>query len=177
MPLPQFNLRIPTLVAEGFEDNELWWPTYFLRALGIDCPLVGKSAGDTFTGKHGLPATADLGYGDLDADRFDGVMIPGGWAPDHLRMSDEVNQFVKRIHDAGKLVATICHGPWVAISAGICEGHTMTSTTALIDDLRNAGATWVDEESVTCGNVITARKPDDLPAFGRAMVAFLESRE
>ncbi len=168
--------RFASLLEDNFEDNELWYPTYLLRATGAEVPLIGPVAGQSLTGKHGVPAAADLDYRALDPERFDGVLIPGGWAPDRLRREPRVTGFVKAVHDQGKLVAFICHGGWVAISAGICAGLRVTSTPAIRDDLVNAGAEWVDAETVSCGHVITARRPPDLPAYGNAILDFLAVR-
>ncbi|NUQ01701.1 MAG: type 1 glutamine amidotransferase [Armatimonadetes bacterium] len=170
------GVRIASLVEAAFEDNELWYPTYFVRSLGAEVPLIGPAAGASYQGKHGVPATAELDFDALDPERFQGVLIPGGWAPDKLRRDPRVNSFVRAMHEAGKLVAFICHGGWVPISAGICRGRTVTSTPAIRDDLVNAGAEWVDRETVVDGHVITARKPDDLPAYGNAIRDWLRQR-
>ena len=166
------GMRIASLVAEDFEDNELWYPTFCVRAAGAEVPLVGQQT-SLYHGKYGVPAQADLDLSALQPDQFDGVLVPGGWAPDKLRRYPEVTGFIKTLHDHGKLCAFICHAGWIAVSAHICGGHTMTSTPAIKDDLTYAGATWVDQETVVCGNVITARRPDDLPAYGNAIVDFL----
>ncbi|MCC7495213.1 MAG: type 1 glutamine amidotransferase [Fimbriimonadaceae bacterium] len=166
-------LRIASLVEESFEDNELWYPTYLVRSLGCEVPLVGVQAGDRYHGKYGVPAVADLGLAELDPDVFQGVLIPGGWAPDRLRRHDAVKAFVKAMDDQGKLVAHICHAGWVVASAGICRGRTMTSTPGIRDDLVNAGATWVDAECCVDRNMISSRRPDDLPAYGNAIGEFL----
>ncbi len=103
-------------------------------------------------------------------------MVPGGWAPDKMRRIPEVLECVRRVNAAGKMVATICHGPWVLISAHIVRGRTLTSTVGIRDDVINAGAEWVNEAVVTDGNIISSRVPSDLPAFGEAMVSFLDGR-
>lgn len=170
------GVRIASLVEASFEDNELWYPTYFVRSLGAEVPLVGAEAGAAYHGKHGVPATAELSFDALVPGEFQGVLIPGGWAPDRLRRDQRVTSFVKALHEAGKLVAFICHGGWVPISAGICAGLTVTSTPAIKDDLVNAGAQWVDRETVVDGHVITARRPDDLPAYGNAIRDWLHQQ-
>ena len=111
---------------------------------------------------------------EVRASDFEGVVIPGGWAPDKLRLSKKVLDFVKSLYDSGKIVASICHGGWVLVSAGICKGKTLTSYIAIKDDLVNAGAKFVDKEVVRDGNLITSRKPDDLPAFCREIIAALK---
>lgn len=171
------GMRIASLVDEAFEDNELWYPTFALRATGAEVRLIGMHVGHTYHGKYGVPADAEFDFSALRPEAFDGVLVPGGWAPDRLRRYAAVTDFVKALHDAGKLCAFICHAGWVAVSAHICAGHTMTSTPAIRDDLTYAGCTWVDQETVVCGNVITARRPADLPAYGNAIVDFLASRK
>lgn len=166
---------IAILVGPEYEDLEVWYPKLRLEEAGYDAPLVGM--GDAkYSGKWGYPATMDLSVTDIDASTLVGVLAPGGWAPDKLRRDTAVLDLVRTVHAAGGLVATICHGPWILISAGIVRGRTLTSTVGIRDDVVNAGATWVDQPTCTDGNIVSARVPKDLPAFGAAMVAFLEQR-
>lgn len=169
-------LRIASLLESQFEDLEFWYPTYLVRSLGHEVPLVAPAAGLTYLGKHGVPATSELDLQALAPDDFDGVLIPGGWAPDRLRRHDEILAFVKAMDQQGKLIAHICHAGWVVASAGICAGRRMTSTPGIKDDLVHAGADWVDAETVVDRNMISARRPGDLPSYGNAISEFLRQR-
>lgn len=167
------GLRIVALVGPDYEDLELQYPKYRMREAGAEVVVAGPEAGRVYTGKHGYPQRAEAAVNDLRADDFHGIIIPGGWAPDKLRRDEDVKEITRRMDAAGKLVAAICHGPWVTISAGVVDGVTCTSSPAITDDLRNAGARWVDQEVVTDGHHVTSRRPDDLPAFCRAMLEVL----
>lgn len=166
---------VAILVGPDYEDLEVWYPKLRLEAAGFAAPLVG-SRGVTFKGKHGYPAPVEQDIADLDHATLAGVLAPGGWAPDKLRRDLKVLDIVRGVHEAGGLVATICHGPWILISAGIVRGRRMTSTVGIRDDVQNAGATWVDEAVVVDGNLISSRVPRDLPAFGEAMLDWLRAR-
>ena len=164
------------LVDTDYEDLELQYPKYRLIEAGMAVTVAGPRAGERYTGKHGYPQTADIELADADPERFDVLVIPGGWAPDKLRRSETVTALTARMSEAGKVVASICHGPWVNISAGVVAGRTYTSSPALIDDLRNAGAHWVDQEVVVDGAHISSRRPDDLPAFCAALLRVAADR-
>ena len=165
--------RIACLVGPEYEDLEVWYPKLRLEEAGYEVPLVG--VGDThYLGKHGYPAPVDLQIGELDAGALHGIIAPGGWAPDKLRRIPAVLDAVRTVHAAGRLVATICHGPWILISAGIVRDRTLTSTVGIRDDLVNAGAHWVDQPTVIDGNIVSARVPKDLPDFGVAMLEVLQ---
>ena len=166
---------IAILVGPDYEDLEVWYPKLRLEAAGFDAPLVG-SAGVTYRGKHGYPAPVELDIEAVDPATLAGVLAPGGWAPDKLRRDQRVLTLVREVFEDGGLVATICHGPWILISAGMVRGKRMTSTVGIRDDLTNAGAVWVDEAVVQDGNVLSSRVPKDLPAFGEAMVEWLRAR-
>ena len=166
--------RVAILVGPDYEELEVWYPKYRLEAAGFDAPLVGVE-GQTFKGKYGYPAPVDLSPAALDPATLAGVLAPGGWAPDKLRRDPAVLDLVRAVHSRQALVATICHGPWILISAGIVRGRRMTSTVGIRDDLVNAGAEWVDQAVVEDGNIISSRVPKDLPAFGEAIVAWLKS--
>lgn len=163
---------IALLIGPDYEDLEVWYPKLRLEAAGFRAPLVGTS-GATFKGKHGYPAPVDVSLDEIKAADLAGVLAPGGWAPDKIRRDPKALQLVRDVHSAGGLVATICHGPWILISAGIVKGRRLTSTVGIRDDLTNAGAQWVDEAVVVDGNIISSRVPKDLPAFGEALVTFL----
>jgi protease I len=164
---------IAILVGPEYEDLEVWYPKLRLEEAGYDAPLVGM--GDAkYHGKWGYPAETDLSIGELDPAALRGILAPGGWAPDKLRRDKAVLECVRSVHARGGLVATICHGPWILISAGIVRGRTLTSTVGIRDDVVNAGATWVDEAAVVDGNIVSARVPRDLPAFAKAMLSTLD---
>jgi protease I len=166
--------RVAYFVGPEYEDLEVWYPKLRLEEAGFEVPLVGIGEA-TYSGKHGYPARVDMHVDQLDITQCDGIIVPGGWAPDKLRRIPAVLQAVRDAHAAGKMIATICHGPWVLISAGIVRGTRMTSTVGIRDDVVNAGATWIDEPTVTDGNIVSARVPKDLPQFGAAMIAVLGS--
>ncbi len=166
---------VAILVGPDYEDLEVWYPKLRLEAAGFPAPLVGPR-GATFRGKHGYPASVEIGLDDLNHATLAGLLAPGGWAPDKLRRDPQVLELVRRVDAAGGLVATICHGPWILISAGIVRGRRMTSTVGIRDDVQNAGATWVDEPVVVDGNLISSRVPKDLPAFGEALLDWLRAR-
>lgn len=166
---------VAILVGPDYEDLEVWYPKLRLEAAGFSAPLVGPR-GATFKGKHGYPAPVEVDLDDIDHATLAGILAPGGWAPDKLRRDPKVLDLVRDVHGAGRLVATICHGPWILISAGIVGGRRMTSTVGIRDDVQNAGAIWVDEPVVVDGNLISSRVPKDLPAFGEAMVGWLRAR-
>jgi protease I len=164
--------KIVVLVAEGFEDLEYWVTVMRLREEGAEVISVGPDL-DPVYGKNALSAQADATAGDVDASELDGVVIPGGWAPDKLRRYPEITGLVRAVHEAGKTVGIICHGGLVAISAGIVEGVSATGSLGIKDDLENAGATWVDKPAFREGNLVWGRVVPDIPAFCRELVASL----
>lgn len=166
------NGTIAILVGPEYEDLEVWYPKLRLEEAGYDTPLVGIGEA-SYSGKWGYPAPVDMHVSDVDPASLRGVLAPGGWAPDKLRRDPAVLDLVRRVHHAEGLVATICHGPWILISAGIVRGRTLTSTVGIRDDVVNAGADWVDQPAVIDGNIVSARVPKDLPAFAHAMLTVL----
>ena len=160
------------LVGPEYEDLEVWYPKLRLEEAGYEVPLVGMGEA-SYRGKHGYPAPVDGHARDFHSTELAGIIAPGGWAPDKLRRDKDVLAITRGVFEAGKLVATICHGPWILISAGIVRGRTLTSTIGIRDDVVNAGATWVDRAVCVDGNIISARVPKDLPAFGAALVDWL----
>ncbi|MEN6479942.1 MAG: type 1 glutamine amidotransferase domain-containing protein [Anaerolineales bacterium] len=161
--------RVAILVEDTYEDPELWYPYYRLQEAGVIVTLVGPQRA-TYVSKHGYPATADAAADEVSADEFDGIVIPGGYAPDRLRRNPAVLALVRGINAKGGVVATICHAAWVAISAQVVAGKRATCVSAIQDDLRNAGAIYVDEAVVVDGNLVTSRTPADLPAFMPAIL-------
>jgi protease I len=168
--------KIAVLMDSLYQELEVWYPYYRLKEAGADVVLVGPKAGETCTSKLGYPAKADISYENAKADDFDGVVIPGGYAPDFMRRHTAPARFVADLNAQGKLIASICHGGWLLCSAhGMLKGRKVTSFFAIKDDLTNAGAEWVDAEVVVDKNLVTSRKPDDLPAFCRASIQVLTS--
>jgi deglycase len=170
--MPLNGKRVIALVEEEYEDLELWYPVLRLREAGAEVVVAGLGA-DRYTGKYGLVAEPDADVADLDMAGFDGLLVVGGWAPDKLRRSEKVLQLVREADRDGKLLGVICHGGWVPASAGVLKGRTMTCTPGIRDDVMNAGATYVDEPVVVDGNLVTARRPPDLPEYGAALVEAL----
>lgn len=163
------------LAADLFEDMELLYPVYRLREEEVNVTIAGITADDV-TGKKGHgPLKVDTTVDEVDAKRFDAIVIPGGFAPDKFRQSKAVLSLVEAFNAAGKPVAFICHAGWVPISAGIIKGRRATSVSAIRDDMVNAGADWVDEPCVVDGNLISARTPADLGAWMKAILSALDS--
>jgi len=157
--------RIAVLVEQQYQEMEVWYPIYRLREAGCTVTVVGPEAGQTYPSKLGYPCKCDKAAKDCRADDFDAVVIPGGFAPDFMRRTEAMIRFVSNMAEQGKIVAAICHGPWVLCSTQALKGKKATCFMAIKDDVINAGAKYVDQEVVRDGNVITSRKPDDLPAF------------
>jgi len=158
-------------VGDDYEDLELQYPKYRLREAGANVVVAGLEAGVTHKGKHGYPQLSEAALRDLSASDFDGLVVPGGWMPDKLRRYDEVLTITREIHEQGKALASICHGGWINISADVVKGFDYTSTPGIKDDLVNAGvASWRDEEVVVDRHHISSRRPDDCPAFCRAII-------
>ncbi|MEX0669838.1 MAG: type 1 glutamine amidotransferase domain-containing protein [Pirellulales bacterium] len=167
------DIRILMLVGDDYEDLELWYPKLRLEEAGGHVTLAGAMQGRTFSGKHGYPCTSDAMIGDMEADDFHGIVIPGGWMPDKLRRDEKVLDLVRDFAAQGKLVAAICHGGWIPISAGVYRGVRVTGSPGIKDDLVNAGAIWEDTQVVVDRHYVSSRKPADLPAFMAAIVDLL----
>jgi len=165
--------RIAIFVDNFYQEMEVWYPYFRFQEAGAEVITVGARAGESYNSKVGYPVKSDKSYDQVRAVDFDGVVIPGGYAPDHIRRHPAANHFVRDMDQQGKLVAAICHAPWVLCSAGVLKGRKATSFYAIKDDVVNAGATWVDAEVVVDHNIVTSRTPDDLPAFCRACVHVL----
>ncbi|HJU88717.1 MAG TPA: type 1 glutamine amidotransferase domain-containing protein [Gemmatimonadaceae bacterium] len=168
------NGTVLILVGPEYEDLEVWYPKLRLEEAGYTTPVAGIGE-KSYRGKHGYPCTVDGHVRDFHAADLAGILAPGGWAPDKLRRDPDVLARVRELHAAGKMIATICHGPWILISAGIVRGRRLTSTVGIRDDVINAGAEWVDAPVVVDDNIISARVPKDLPEFGAAMVRWLDA--
>ena len=162
--------RAAVLVEEIYQEMEVWYPVYRLREAGCKVTLVGPEAGQTYKSKLGYPVKSDKAARDVSADDFDVLVIPGGYAPDHMRRCEPMIKLASQMAEQGKVVAAICHGPWLLVSAGLVAGRTLTSWPSLQDDIRNAGGNWVDREVMVDGNWVSSRKPADLPAFCRELL-------
>jgi protease I len=156
-----------------YEDLELWYPKIRLEEEGARTVVAGTGE-KTYQGKRGYPLTVDTSVDEISSDQFDGLVIPGGYAPDIMRRSKKLLQLTREIFEAGKPVAFICHAGWVPISAGIVRGKRGTSVGAIKDDLVNAGLIWEDSPVVVDGNLISSRTPADLGVFCKALIAALE---
>lgn len=161
-----------TFVDQVYEDLELWYPMLRLQEAGYSMRLAATAI-QTYDGKHGYPATSDLLLTDARSEEFCGLLIPGGFMPDKLRRDAKVLSLTREFFEQGKLVAFICHGGWIPISARILHGKHVTGSLGIKDDLENAGGIWVNEPVVVDGNLISSRTPCDLAPFGKAMVEFL----
>ena len=166
--------KVIILIEEMFNVFEFWYPYYRLKEEGVEVTVVGSGSAEVYTGKPGTQAKADVSADQVSAEEFDGIIIPGGYAPDMMRRYPAMINLVKDIFIAGKPVAAICHAGWMLVSAGILSGKRATSFFAIKDDLINAGAQWVDQEVVVDKNLITSRVPDDLPVFMKAVINLLQ---
>src|SRR2546425_5571700 len=166
--------RVAILVEDGFEDRELIGPRDALEAAGAAVTLVGPSAGMEFRGKRGEATVASaVAAGAARIKDFDALVIPGGYAPDKMRMRHAMVDLAREAMDAGKPVAAICHGPQLLISADVLRGRTLTCWPSIAIDVKNAGGLYVDKPVVEDGNLITSRKPDDVPMFSEAIIRAL----
>ncbi len=172
--MPLKGKKVIILIEEMFNVFEFWYPYYRLKEEGVEVTVVGSGSAEVYTGKPGTQAKADVSADQVSAEEFDGIIIPGGYAPDMMRRYPAMINLVKDIFNANKPVAAICHAGWMLVSAGILSGKKATSFFAIKDDLINAGAQWVDQEVVVDGNLVTSRVPDDLPAFMKAVINMLQ---
>ena len=165
--------RIAILAENMYQEMELWVPYYRLKEEGAEVKVVGADGAKSYASKHGYPVTVDVQADQVSAVEFDAVIVPGGYAPDMMRRHAPMVKLVREAAQQGKVVAAICHAGWMLVSAGVLKGKKATSFFSIKDDLVAAGADWIDREVVVDGNLITSRRPDDLPAFCGAIVAAL----
>lgn len=170
---PGTGKRILIFVGEIYEDLELWYPKLRLIEAGAEVVVAGPEAHKTYAGKNGYPCVSDAAIADMNEADFDGLILPGGFMPDKLRRDPKVKSLTREFAEAGKLVAAICHGGWMAISAGVYKGVRVTGSPGIMDDLINAGALWEDTPVVVDRNFVSSRKPDDLPDFCREILRVL----
>jgi protease I len=173
MDQPLQNKRILILVGDIYEDLELWYPRLRMIEAGAEVVVAGLEAGRKYAGKHSYPCIADAAIADVSAADFDGLIVPGGFMPDQLRRDPQVLSLVRDFDAAGKLIAAVCHGGWIPISAGVYRGVHTTGSPGIKDDLVNAGAIWEDGSVVIDRHFVSSRKPDDLPDFCRAILQVL----
>jgi len=166
--------RIAILAEENFEDSELTEPLRAMKDAGARVVIVGSGSKKSYKGKRSLAEVAvDTTADKVEAGQFDAIIIPGGYAPDKMRLHQPMVDLVRKAYAEGKIIAAVCHGPQLLISADIVKGRRVTSWPSVAVDLKNAGAIWVDEPTVRDGNIITARKPADLPKFNKAIIEAL----
>ena len=173
MELALKSCRILVFVDHVYEDLELWYPKLRLQEAGAEVVVAGPQAKEIYAGKHGYPCRSDAAIGEVRSADFRGVILPGGFMPDKLRRDPRVLELVREFSAAAKLVAAICHGGWIAISAGVYRGVRVTGSPGIKDDLVNAGALWEDAALVVDRHFVSSRKPDDLPEFCRGMLQVL----
>lgn len=165
--------KVAVMVDNMYQVLEVWYPYYRLLEAGLQVNLIAAEANREYHSKEGYPCVSQIAAGQAGVDDYDCMLVPGGFAPDFMRRSADMVKFANDMVDAGKLIAAICHGGWLLCSTRIYKGKTATCFMAIKDDIINAGAKYVDDECVVDGNLITARKPDDLPAFCTAVLRAL----
>ena len=165
--------KVAIMLAEQYQVLEVWYPYYRLKESGIDCDFIAVEATKEYPSKEGYPCRSTVAAKNAKIEDYSCMIVPGGFAPDFMRRSDDMIKLANDMVNAGKTIAAICHGPWLLCSTKILKGKTATCFMALRDDVKNAGAKYADEECVVDGNLITSRKPDDLPAFCEAILKAL----
>ncbi|MDB5335331.1 MAG: intracellular protease, PfpI family [Planctomycetaceae bacterium] len=173
---PLAGQRVLMFVEDIYEDLELWYPKLRLIEAGAEVVVAGPEANQTYKGKHSYPCKSDARIADMQSAKFDGLVVPGGFMPDKLRRDPKVLSLVSEFAQAGKLVAAICHGGWIPISAKVYKGVRVTGSPGIKDDLINAGALWEDAAVVVDRHFVSSRKPDDLPAFCQAILQVMTSK-
>ncbi len=172
---PLLGKQILAFVGDIYEDLELWYPKLRLIEAGATFIVAGEEASVTYTGKNGYPCKSDIRIDDARSTDFDAVLLPGGFMPDRLRRLVAVKRLIAEFSEQKKCVAAICHGGWLAISAGVYSGVRVTGSPGIKDDLVNAGAIWEDSMVVVDRHFVSSRKPDDLPWFTAAMIEVIRS--
>lgn len=170
---PLIGMNILCFVGDIYEDLELWYPKLRFIEAGAKVVVAGPAANTVYTGKNGYPCKSDVALADMSAANYDGLLCPGGFMPDKLRRDPKVLQLIRDFTDEGKLVAAICHGGWMPISAGVYKNVRVTGSPGIKDDLINAGAIWENASVIVDRNFVSSRKPDDLPDFCLACIDVL----
>ena len=169
--------RIAIMVDEMYQVIEVWFPYYRLKEEGLDVDFVAAEAKKEYHSKEGYPCVSDIAAGDAKAADYDCLIVPGGFAPDFMRRSAAVIKFANDMVNADRVIAAICHGGWLLCSTKAYKGKKATCFRAIKDDIKNAGAEYIDQECVVDGSLITSRKPDDLPAFCQAILRKLSGKK
>lgn len=169
------TVRAAILVENMYQEMEVWYPIFRFKEIGAQVTVFGPERAK-YTSKLGYPVQADAPASDARADDFDVVVVPGGFAPDLMRVCKPMVSFVREMNERGKLVAAICHGTWLLVSAGALKGRKATGAPSLVDDIVNSGGTYVDQDVVLDRNLVTSRKPADIPAFSAAILQALSDR-
>lgn len=159
------NKKVLTIVSPDYDDLELWYPILRLREAGAHVDIAGELKDHDYKGKYGLNVTTNLSFDEVDITTYDGILVPGGWAPDYLRRLDSVLEFIQYMDKHNKVIGQICHAGWVLSSAGILEDRAVTSTPGIKHDLMYAGALWSNVPAVRDGNIVSGRRPPDLPEY------------
>lgn len=167
--------RVLTIVSNDFDDLEFFYPLIRLKEEGYEVVIAAEEANKEYLGKFGLKTKSEVSFKDINITKFDGIIIPGGWAPDYLRRLPLVLDFVRYLHENKKIIGAICHAGWVLSSAGILKDVRMTSTPGIKDDMMYAGAIWEDKAVIRDANIVTARRPPDLPLYLPELIKALES--
>jgi len=168
--------KVLLLAENGFEDRELMYPYYRLQEAGYKVDIVGPRAKETYKGEYGLTVTSDLSPENVKIDEYEAVIIPGGRAPDRMRLNKGLVQLVKDAFNKGKIVAAVCHGPQLLIEAGALKGKKATCYMSVATDLKNAGGIYEDRSVVVDGNLVTSRFPADLPNFCQEILKLLQTK-
>ena len=172
--MPKTSQQVAILIEEQYQILEVWYPLLRLREEGINVKTIGPGGKEVYPSKEGYPVKVDVSIENVKPGDFAAVIIPGGWAPDFLRRHPKIVDFVRQLYKDGKVVAAICHGGWLLVSAGIAQGHEVTCFFAIKDDLIAAGGRYVDREVVVDRNIVTSRKPEDLPRFVQEIIKLLK---
>lgn len=167
--------RVAILVENLYQEMEVWYPVFRFKEAGAKVTVVGPEK-SKYASKLGYPIESDIAASDARAEDFDAVIVPGGFAPDLMRVCRPLVSFVRDMHADNKIVASICHGTWILASAGVLSGRRATGAPSIADDIRNAGGAYEDAEVVRDGSIITSRKPADIPAFSSAIMEALSER-
>lgn len=168
--------KVLTIVSKDYDDLEFHYPILRLQEEGVEMVIASEEEGESITGKYGLSTVSDIAFKDVNIEEYDGLLIPGGWAPDYLRRFDEVLDFVRYMDSNKRLIGMICHAGWVLSSADVLKGKTVTSTPGIKHDLMHAGAEWKMEAAITDGHLVSGRRPPDLPVYVPMLIEVLKKQ-
>lgn len=171
------NTKVLTIVSPDFDDLELWYPILRLREAGAEVDIAGEKSDHEYVGKYGVSVATNLSFDEVEISDYDALLIPGGWAPDYLRRLDAVLDFVKYMDEHDRVIGIICHAGWVLSSADILKGRTVTSTPGIKHDLMHAGADWVNESAIADGNIVSGKRPPNLPDYLPLVIEAIKERQ